>query len=939
VNLRNVRLLCFFPALGLGLLARAQTTVEVDANGVLSSPTDFVSRNAATAAQVRAGTEAEKFLTPLRLSELIEARDGAGLAAGGKIFLNAGTGATVADVAASAGEIDLSGGAGAATPGGSILLFGGAGDQAAGGSILLRGGTATGTRGGLLYAVGGNTTNARGGDLLTYGVTAPGGDIITFDGGGSLNTRTGTLELGITGARTTVTKSPAATANTLTLPTESGVLATRSWVGARNVPLGGGTAQDALEALDTVTASTGTVYTVNVNGRQRVFELRAETANDTPNGVTLIRPTDYDSVTNKVVLSDITNDGGRVDVRVFGAVGDGVADDRAAIQAAIDHAASVGLEVYIPPGTYYVTPDPLTNVGLSIPSNLTVRGAGWSSIIRFPGVGLAPCIGNAASHGTQEQQDQGDVNIHIHDLKLDLEGTGNNGVVFGGVVGGSIVNVWVENAFGYAIHLVRNNDTPTTLGKATEQILVRGCRVTNIRDVGIELSGANNCTVMNNFASGAGAVGVLGAGYECWNGSRNNVFSGNVAVGTGSPNLFTAFRIDPQPGDASPMVPDTAHNIFIGNVARNVQIGFKCHSDLGGKVIRKNTFKGNQVEAAPGISTIGIWLVNAEDMVISDNVFTGFTDPFEHSTPLLAGSAFTNTGTLIQGNVWRDSGNALNLYGLTAGAFERNSILRTSNGRAVNLVATRYSSIKDNTAWNLGTSAASPFLVLTAEAGVESSNNVVEGNSVIDSRSGSERRSFYAVGLGDASSANIVRDNIALNTPQNLSIIVNAASNLIDGNVPTAQGYSNGQLIHSSVAASASAAGGAETFLRQVGLQDRALRKDGDLLDIVATFTFAANTNLKRVRLYFSGATVYDSDQKRESGTTLVVRARIVRSGASAQIVAVSVDGSATLVERGGVSFGSVNMEATTFVRATGQGTAFQDVVLRSLTISYQSAP
>lgn len=939
MNFRAAQLPFLLSLAGLGSLALAQTTVEVDANGVLSSPADFVSKNAATSAQVRAGTEDEKFLTPLRLATLIEARDGAGPAVGGKIFLNAGTGAAVGDIAASAGEIDLSGGDGAATPGGSILLFGGVGDEAAGGSILLRGGTATGTRGGVVFSVGGNTTNARGGDLLTYGVAAPGGDIITFDGGGSLNTRAGTLELGVVGARTTVTKSAAATANTLTLPTESGVLATRGWVGARNVPLGAGTAQDALEALDTVNASTGTVYTVNVNGRQRVFELRSETANDTPNGVTLIRPTDYDSVTNKVVLSDITNDGGRVDVRVFGAVGDGVADDRAAIQAAIDHAANVGLEVYIPPGTYYVTPDPDTNVGLSVPSNLTIRGAGWSSIIRFPGVGLAPCIGNRASHGTQAEQDAGDVNIHLHDLKLDLEGTGNNGVVFGGVVGGSIVNVWVENAFGYAIHLVRNNDTPTTLGKATEQILVRGCRVTNVRDVGIELSGANNCTVMNNFASGAGAIGVLGAGYECWNGSRNNVFSGNVAVGTGSPNLFTAFRIDPQPGDASPMVPDTAHNIFIGNVARNVQIGFKCHSDLGDNVIRKNTFKGNQLEAAPGISTIGIWLVNAEDTVISDNVFTGFTDPFEHSTPLLAGSAFTCTGTLIQGNVWRDSGNALNLYGLTAGAFERNSVIRTSNGRAVNLVATRYSSIKDNTAWNLGTSSASPFIVLTAEGGVESSNNLVEGNSVIDSRSGSDRRSFYAVGLGDASSANIVRDNIALNSPQALSVITNGAANLIDGNVPTAQGYSNGQLIHSSVNSTSSSGNGGDTILRNVDLQDRALRKDGDLLDVVATFTFAANTNLKRVRLQFSGTTVYDSNQKRESDTTLVVRARIIRSGASSQIFVVSVDGSATLVERGGVGFGGLDMENTTFVRVIGRGSAFQDVVLRSLTISYQSAP
>jgi hypothetical protein len=56
--------------------------------------------------------------------------------------------------------------------------------------------------------------------------------------------------------------------------------------------------------------------------------------------------------TEKLVVDDIIAKGPVVDVRAFGAVGDGVHDDTAAIQAAID---SGGKTIYFPSGTYIVT--------------------------------------------------------------------------------------------------------------------------------------------------------------------------------------------------------------------------------------------------------------------------------------------------------------------------------------------------------------------------------------------------------------------------------------------------------------------------------------------------------------------------------------------------------------------------------------------------------
>jgi len=54
----------------------------------------------------------------------------------------------------------------------------------------------------------------------------------------------------------------------------------------------------------------------------------------------------------------------------YGAIGDGVVDDTAAIQRAIDAAAAGGGVVFFPPGTYKITST------LTVPSNVTLQGAG-----------------------------------------------------------------------------------------------------------------------------------------------------------------------------------------------------------------------------------------------------------------------------------------------------------------------------------------------------------------------------------------------------------------------------------------------------------------------------------------------------------------------------------------------------------------------------------
>ncbi len=97
---------------------------------------------------------------------------------------------------------------------------------------------------------------------------------------------------------------------------------------------------------------------------------------------------------------------GALSVTDYGAKGDGVTDDRAALQKAIN-AAGAGATVYFPAGTYFMSQ---SSVFLNIPSNITLRGEGNASVLVFQDDGQ-----DKRSTGLRVG---GQTNVTIRDLKL-----------------------------------------------------------------------------------------------------------------------------------------------------------------------------------------------------------------------------------------------------------------------------------------------------------------------------------------------------------------------------------------------------------------------------------------------------------------------------------------------------------------------------------------
>jgi len=72
---------------------------------------------------------------------------------------------------------------------------------------------------------------------------------------------------------------------------------------------------------------------------------------------------------------------GYVDVKAFGAKGDGQTDDRPPIQAAIDSIRQTGGTVFIPAGTYRLSLNPEEQLGIKVYSNMQIIGAGRGNTI------------------------------------------------------------------------------------------------------------------------------------------------------------------------------------------------------------------------------------------------------------------------------------------------------------------------------------------------------------------------------------------------------------------------------------------------------------------------------------------------------------------------------------------------------------------------------
>lgn len=251
-------------------------------------------------------------------------------------------------------------------------------------------------------------------------------------------------------------------------------------------------------------------------------------------------------------------EGAPVNVLDYGAVGDGVADDTAAIQAAVNAAQISGQSVYLPAGTY-----PVTSVNgsgaVNISAGIEMFGDGADTIIKlktgatgfviygynvavFSGLYLHDFTVDGNSVATA-QLDTGLIQIlNASDFVLDnltvKNGTraaapaGINGIAIadtaGNVTNGTVQNCLIENCSKALLNWTSNAKNGLIQGNILRNASGNGLAP------GLQINGGQNVKVIGNSIYGNEGSGVLIGTDGTGNAPRFPIIIGNHIYGNGT---------------------------------------------------------------------------------------------------------------------------------------------------------------------------------------------------------------------------------------------------------------------------------------------------------------------------------------------------------------------------------------------------------------------
>jgi hypothetical protein len=406
---------------------------------------------------------------------------------------------------------------------------------------------------------------------------------------------------------------------------------------------------------------------------------------------------------------------GWYDVRSFGARGDGVADDSAAFQAALDAARTAGGGVVlVPAGTYVVSPPASkdrrtpTLRSLTIGSNVWLRGDGPASVLKVKaGVGSYRAL--FSNHPTASSEVE---NVVISDLRVDQ----NCGASGGDVrpLGEDRNSAMVYLAYGgknLTVERVRFDpvcgvNTVTLNAPTARNLVVRDNYFRFVKgpssersydSTAVYLHGKGMAAVGNVFESTAvdaarGAIELHGA---------NGLAADNVSRGYRSCVRVVGTS---EPGEAPPAV-----NGFTvtGNVCSDANDAINVWS-VTGHHVRGVTIVGN---------TVGLAQLEHLAGDPTQQSFSGISFVWDAVTGKLDGDI---TDVVVAGNtisaqrssgVWRES------------AYSTGGIVLTSTGNIANVV------VRGNVLRDIPTKG---IWVQSLGKGTKARNVRIEGNSLLD---------------------------------------------------------------------------------------------------------------------------------------------------------------------------------------------------------------
>jgi len=491
----------------------------------------------------------------------------------------------------------------------------------------------------------------------------------------------------------------------------------------------------------------------------------------------------------------ISAKGGTVNVKDFGAKGDGVTDDTAAIQAAIN--LSVSYQLSIPKGTYKITST------LIVPSNTVITGTGASSVFAISSNQLADgtriSIKDASNvtikdikivetneipvranvYGTITVD--GSVNINLSGIEV--SGSNGAGICILNSQKSTLINVYVHDVMADGVHInygssniiITNSNIvkccDDCIGFATDNttyghvdgLLVNNCVIGDhtivsgdVRNIGAGVSviAGTNAVITNNIIRNCGSSGIRitnllygGVGLP----SGNVVISDNIIDNVGLCDV----SLSEQLRDGISIF--NSRNVFISNnkITKSPTQGI-CISQTAISVKVENNFIAN---CQLGITAIPVVSTDEQNLKLWSDI------AFEDITALAYVSIHN---IVIRNNVVQDM--------LTSGIYVQGS--SAENNKIFGI------SINDNILEKLNTSNTSANGIFVSYSDVvDLSRNIVKTNATALTK--------YGIGSGVT---NLTRtNNIPYSTDQ--ATVIGMSNHYSGGAAPTSGTYLLGDVV------------------------------------------------------------------------------------------------------------------------------------------------
>lgn len=333
---------------------------------------------------------------------------------------------------------------------------------------------------------------------------------------------------------------------------------------------------------------------------------------------------------------------GWLNVKNFGAVGDGATDDTAAIQAAIDAVPVAGGVVYLPAGIYVIT----KCLEVLSKNNVTIRGDGagitiidWSASTNLSVTNYS--IGTKASIIFDTAVDTGGVvyNQYVRDLEIKGNSTGETkGILWGTCVGFGAENVKYD---GCGYECFDHIDVWSGATKRAKNFVVRFCEFANLNGslsnaINVNSTGLIGFDFSHNYIHDS----VVGTIYAI---GKAGIVSSNLFVDSGKHACIYVINETPSGVEMYHQGIIVSNNI-LRNALKNSNVDTLGLRGIWVQSVRSATtfdppvlVEGNIIDGGYGTASYGFMGIESRgSAIIRNNLIRRPSDSFHNSIGIVA---------------------------------------------------------------------------------------------------------------------------------------------------------------------------------------------------------------------------------------------------------------------------------------------------------------